>query len=344
VLETDVRLTKDEHLIIFHDDDLSAVTESSNSVRNLTISELNKLDFAYQFRDAQSGEHIWRYKNVKFPRLDAFLSVYWSLDESQDSQIEWIPVNIELKDDEILAAQKLAEEVMKYPMDKVAKYLNVVSRFCAPLDAFRKATHGRVPTASCEQEAALFFITTRLQTLLSPVVPKSVVDYVAQRFFGREPAVEGHEFSNLQLPTSLAGGAISVASEDVIERAHSMGKEVHFWVINTVSDMQKLLKLKADSVITDRTDVAVKVFEELGRKPKQHTSRLPPGYNPVYSIPVKDLEEPHECVGLLCVAIEHSRTILVIAVAACILISAFMCVSCWGQCCRGREHKQVKRD
>lgn len=49
--ETDVRLTKDQQLIVFHDATVDRTTNGSGKVSAHTLAELKKLDAAYHFKD-----------------------------------------------------------------------------------------------------------------------------------------------------------------------------------------------------------------------------------------------------------------------------------------------------
>lgn len=49
--ETDVRLTKDEQLIVFHDALVDRTTNGSGKVSEHTLAELKRLDAGYHFTD-----------------------------------------------------------------------------------------------------------------------------------------------------------------------------------------------------------------------------------------------------------------------------------------------------
>ena len=62
----------------------------------------------------------------------------------------------------------------------------------------------------------------------------------------------------VQLPLRTAGIRIDTAR--MIRRLQSCGVEVHFWTINDPEEMQRLLALGADGIITDRVDLAVNLL------------------------------------------------------------------------------------
>ncbi|HXH35030.1 MAG TPA: glycerophosphodiester phosphodiesterase family protein [Plantibacter sp.] len=61
----------------------------------------------------------------------------------------------------------------------------------------------------------------------------------------------------LQVPERFRGFPIVTAR--LIRQMHSLGVEVHVWTVNDPRDMQRLLDLGADGIVTDRCDLALAV-------------------------------------------------------------------------------------
>jgi glycerophosphoryl diester phosphodiesterase len=57
----------------------------------------------------------------------------------------------------------------------------------------------------------------------------------------------------LQVPAKHNG--ITVVTRRFIRRAHALGQQVHVWTINDPAEINRLLDLGVDGIITDRTDV-----------------------------------------------------------------------------------------
>ncbi len=57
-------------------------------------------------------------------------------------------------------------------------------------------------------------------------------------------------------------GPIRFDSPAFISRAKQVGLEVHFWTINEVSEMERLIALGADGLVTDRSDLALKLLRK----------------------------------------------------------------------------------
>ena len=64
----------------------------------------------------------------------------------------------------------------------------------------------------------------------------------------------------VQVPERALGMEITRAS--VIRAFHAAGVEVHIWTINEPKRMRELLDLGVDGIITDRADLALRVFDE----------------------------------------------------------------------------------
>lgn len=335
VLETDVRLTKDNQLVIFHDETLERVANSNVFVRNLTVSELKTLDNAYHFQDAKSKQYTWRGKNVTIPTLNEFLERYWT-------KKYWISINIEIKDEDLVAGVILANILSKYPLDKVSTHLNVVSRFCPVLELFRNKTNFQIPTSSCESEATRFFIQEKLLSIIEypiswifksrPIHENQQNQIIFSSLFNIVPNLISRQFlfsfSSMQVPRSISGGAVSIVTPHYVRNANRFHKEVHVWVINSEKEMKILLdkEIGVHSLITDRTDVAVRVYESYGRVNKSHKELLPNDYIPYYSLPDEDLNESHECVSFLCLILDNSYLISIILLSITLLLCSLLLI------------------
>jgi len=78
-IELDLRLSRDGHLVVIHDDKVDATTDGLGSVADLTLAEIKRLDAGSWFSDSFAGETI--------P----------SLDEVFDAFGDALLINIEIK-------------------------------------------------------------------------------------------------------------------------------------------------------------------------------------------------------------------------------------------------------
>ena len=56
----------------------------------------------------------------------------------------------------------------------------------------------------------------------------------------------------LQLPTHMRG--VRVVDEKLVTVAHRAGLQVHVWTVNEEAEMNRLLDIGVDGLITDRPD------------------------------------------------------------------------------------------
>ena len=66
----------------------------------------------------------------------------------------------------------------------------------------------------------------------------------------------------LQVPVQQ--GRLRIVTKKVVESAHAGGKQVHVWTINERREMERLLDLGVDGIITDRPDILKDVMTERG--------------------------------------------------------------------------------
>lgn len=70
-------------------------------------------------------------------------------------------------------------------------------------------------------------------------------------------------FHAVQLPERWKG--VTLVTPRFVELAHSAGVEVHVWTVNDPVEMNRLLDLGVDGIVTDRADLAVEV---VGHRPQ----------------------------------------------------------------------------
>jgi glycerophosphoryl diester phosphodiesterase len=69
-----------------------------------------------------------------------------------------------------------------------------------------------------------------------------------------------------QVPVRL--GALPIVDRRFVDRAHRAGRQVHVWTIDDPAEMNRLLDLGVDGIMTDRTDVLRDVFTARGAWPR----------------------------------------------------------------------------
>lgn len=210
-LETDVHATRDGVLLAFHDRALDRVTDMQGLLARLTAEEVRAARIA--------GEHA-------VPRMAELLE-----------ELPGCRFNIDLKSGS--AVRPLAEL-----LDRTASHDRVcVGSFSQlRMDAFRRATRGRVATSATPPEVVLFL-----------ALPSGRAARLATR--GKVAA--------LQVPHRHRG--VTVVTPSLVRRAHAAGAHVHVWTVDEPEEIDELLDLGVDGLITDRTDVLKQVLVRRGQ-------------------------------------------------------------------------------
>lgn len=71
----------------------------------------------------------------------------------------------------------------------------------------------------------------------------------------------------VQVP--IRHGRIPVVTADFVRRCHAAGLPVHVWVVDEAEEIERLLDLGVDGVMTDRADVLAEVFTRRGLWPQR---------------------------------------------------------------------------
>jgi glycerophosphoryl diester phosphodiesterase len=225
-LETDVRLTKDDHLILFHDDDLRRTTGEEGTVRELTLDEMRQIDLGHGF-SPNGTDFPFRGKGL------SVVTIREAFEEFPDTNF-----NIDMKDADREVPAVLAEAIREYErQDSVV----IASFRPSSLERFREIMPS-VATSAHPSEVRRFLIGTKLRAV--GVICRSI------------------SYRALQIPVKY--GRIRVLSRRFVEEAHKRNLAVHVWTINDSETMKWLIDLGVDGIFTDEVALMGQVLTEGG--------------------------------------------------------------------------------
>lgn len=224
VLEMDIHMTRDGVLVVSHDDTVDRLTDGSGLIKEQTLSEVQSYDAAYDWSPLDDGaEFPYRGQGITIPTLE---SVFERFPEYR--------MNIEIKQAEPSIAQPFCDLIRKHKMEN------------------------KVLIASFSDEAMVEFRETcpEVATSGSRGQIKTFV-YMHLAFLGR---LYPPNFSAVQVPIENSG--ITILTRRFVNVAHARGLWVDAWTIDDPAEMQMLIDIGVDGIITDRPDV---LMELLGR-------------------------------------------------------------------------------
>lgn len=232
-VELDVHATADRALVVCHDATLERTTGLAAEIRSLPLSEVMELDNSYFFEDAEGGFPF----RGRAPSdrsfgvatldevLEAFPDVILNLDIKQTApQVE--PYEELLAD--TLRAHGRTDDVIVASFDDRAT--EAFSRY-AP----------EIPTSAGTSATVAFFQSVRD----GGEAPEAVRKHVA-----------------LQVPASFKN--TTVVDEAFVEAAHSAGLAVHVWTVNDPREMEELVGLGVDGIMTDVPSVLMGLLDKMG--------------------------------------------------------------------------------
>ena len=184
---------------------------------------MQKLDAGYRFSSDGGLTFPWRAKGVKIPTLEALYEAF------PDA-----PFNIEIK------GRRSGIEEAVFGQIEAAGAIGrtlVVSDNQGTISRFRKASQGKVATASSTVELLRYWIlhVLHLGGLYDP------------------------PFQALQPPEKYKG-VVPVVTGRFVRKAHDRGLRVDVWTIDDEPAMRRLLSLGVDGIMTDRPDVLARVL------------------------------------------------------------------------------------
>ncbi len=223
-LELDVHATADGTLVVHHDQSVDRTTDGRGRVNELTIDAIKKLDAGYIFSTDGGQTFPFRGKSVTVPTLE---EIFTALPE--------MTFNIEPKQHTPSIITPLCNLIRERKMtDKI-----IVGSFNqTTIDDFRRQCP-EVATSASPSEVSKFLALQKTG--------------IADSY---NPPMQA-----LQVPRNLSG--LQIVTKDFVEAAHRRNLKVHVWTINDEAEMQRLIELGVDGIMTDYPD---RLLELLSRQ------------------------------------------------------------------------------
>ena len=225
VLEMDIHQTKDGAIVLMHDATVDRTTDGSGAIKEMTFAEIRELDAGHYWTDDDGATYPYRGEGIQVPTLEELFQRYPDM-----------RMNIEIKQETPSMVRPFCQLIQEYNrQDQIL----VATFHKATVEEFRE---------------------------VCPDVITSMVEPEIQLFFGLNVAYLGALFQapgtafQVPLTSSLPViGEVDVITERFVRVAHSHNIQVHAWTINDTAEMERLIGLGVDGIITDRPDLLLEV-------------------------------------------------------------------------------------
>lgn len=221
--ETDIRLTKDEQVVVFHDATVDRTTNGSGLVANHSLSELQQLDAGYRFVDINGYKSYQKHPQAKIMTMDALLQRY-------PDQL----INIDIKDhpdsyEGQIAAQRLYE---------VIKRNHAESRVLV--------------TSFYKEQIERFYVLDVKGEIAIGASQSEVTEGILKCYSGLGHLYQGTA-DTFQMPTSYKG--IPLTQRKLVSWLNQQNIAPGFYGVNNVDHMVDLAHMGVHTLVTDRPTI-----------------------------------------------------------------------------------------
>jgi glycerophosphoryl diester phosphodiesterase len=221
VLELDVHSTSDGALVVMHDAMVDRTTDGAGRVNQMTLAELKKLDAGFKFTPDNGQTFPFRGRGITIPTLQEIFDA--------------------LPDKTFNVEPKQAEPSITTPLCRIIRD--------------RKMTD-KVIVGSFRQQAIDEF-RAQCAEVATAATPGEVTDFLALYKVGLGETYRP-PMQVLQVPQRL--GALQIVTKDFVGTAAKLNLKVHVWTINDPVDMQRLIEMRVDGIMTDYPDRLLKLL------------------------------------------------------------------------------------
>lgn len=218
VLEMDVHMTQDGHIVLMHDETVDRTSSGSGLISELTLAEIEALEVGGNWSPDEGATYPYRGQGVKVPTLEEVFARFPDY-----------PMVIEIKQESPSMAGDFCALIRERGM---AGKVLVPSFSDQAINEFRAACP-EVATAASGDEVRGFVIANFLRAA-------KLIDPAYQAF---------------QVPEE--SGGIPVVIPHFVNSAQDRNLQVHVWTFNDPADMARFLEMGVEGIMTDRPDLLI---------------------------------------------------------------------------------------
>ncbi len=226
-LETDVQATSDGVLAVFHDDELAPTSDRHGRISEMTWSEVS--------RARVGGEPIPRLEEL----LDAFDDVRISIDPKTDAAVE--------------------------PLIEALRRPGVLERVC--VGSFSDERLERIDEAHGDAVCLSFSPREIARLRMLSVAGLPARPRRSARLTPAARTARDRPFRGRIASIPLRRGPVPLATRRLVDYAHRAGLAVHVWTIDDPAEMDRLLDINVDGIMTDEPKILLDVLSARGQWP-----------------------------------------------------------------------------
>lgn len=223
-LEMDIHSTADGVIVVSHDPDVNRVTNGKGRINAMTLAALQALDAGYWWTADQGKTYPFRGQGITMPTLEEVFQAFPEM---------WI--NVDIKQTEPGIVRPFADLIRRYNMtDKM-----MVGSFDGHTAADFRREMPEVAAAASKNEARLLYGLSKVR--------------LERLYWGKAQAMQLPEYE----------GRIHVVTPRFVEAAHRVGTAVHVWTVDEEADMQRMINMGVDGLMTDYPERLLKLLGRL---------------------------------------------------------------------------------
>jgi glycerophosphoryl diester phosphodiesterase len=221
VLEMNVHLTADGHVVLMHDETVDDTTNGSGKVSDMTLEEIKSLEVGVNWTQDSGASYPYRGSGVRVPTLE---EVFTEFPEH--------PMNIEIKADSEELAIALCELIDRYSMTN--RVLVASSRDMA-MRKFREVCP--LVATSADRAEVTQAVLLGYAFLQNPVQPAYQAFQVPER-----------------------GSGITIMRPAFVQSARNRNLQVHVWTIDEPGEMQRFIDMGVDGILTNKMELLMEIL------------------------------------------------------------------------------------
>jgi glycerophosphoryl diester phosphodiesterase len=215
-VELDVRTTADGEVVVIHDATVDRTTDGHGAVNELTRSKIKRLDAGYRFTKDGGRTYPYRGKRIGIPTLAELFNSFPK-----------IKAIVEIKQANPPMVKRVFDIIRAAGNEPDVLLATEENEIMVDIRAELRESNPPIATGFCYGEVAAFIAWLERGCAESYHPP-------------------GHA---MQLPCEFGGRTL--VSARTVAAAHALGVEIFVWTINQTAEIERLLDLGVDGIITD---------------------------------------------------------------------------------------------